>query len=178
MCICDPKIKGARCKNCAEDGKGPGGAPSKYDELDLKQVERLALLGWTDYAMHTFFGVVHSTWYKWKSENKALSDILKKWKDNKVENIERSMYERAMGYSHPEDKIFKSQGEEPTIIKTTKHYPPDQRSGEFLLRVYDPEKYNIKTGVQISGDKEQPLEHNLNVKEQVKEAMEDFNKNY
>lgn len=150
MCECDKEIKGAFCKNCAD--KHPGGRPTKYNDLDLDQVKKLSEIGWTDFQMYTFFGVAHSTWYKWKIEHEEFSDSLQGWKKNADKNVEKTLYERAMGYSHPEDKIFKSAGEEPVIVKTIRHYPPDTKALEIWLRNRNPKEWNVTQNVDLKVD--------------------------
>ena len=117
-----------------EKTKNKGGRPSKFDSIDIKQVEALAARGWTDVDMASFFKVDESTWTRWKQKNPQFCTALKDWKIEADNRVERSLYERACGYSHPEDKIFKPAGEEPTIVATTKHYAPDSTACIFWLK--------------------------------------------
>lgn len=114
--------------------KNTGGRPSKFDTIDLQQVELLAIRGWTDVEMSKFFNVTEATWNNWKKKHPEFFVSLKDWKLEADDRIERSLYERASGYSHPEDKIFKPAGEKPTIVPTTKHYPPDTTACIFWLK--------------------------------------------
>lgn len=136
------------------DEKPKGGRPSKYEKIDLKQVEMAARKGWTDEEMCEFFGVVRSTWYEWKLKHKEFSDSLKEWKEEANSRVERSLYERAMGYSVPEDKIFNQNGE-PLIVPTTKNYPPDTAAAIFWLKNRNPEKWKDKQDIDFN-DKTPP----------------------
>ena len=114
--------------------KNKGGRPSKFDSIDLDKVSILAKRGWTDFDMSSFFGVTEQTWCNWKIKHPKFFESLKDWKIEADNRVERSLYERACGYSHPEDKIFKPAGEEPTIVKTIKHYAPDSTACIFWLK--------------------------------------------
>lgn len=127
------------------------GRPSKKDGLDLKQVEKLARRGWTDLEMARFFEVDQATWYRWKAADEAFCEALKEWKAEADAQIERSLYERAKGYSHPEDKIFVDKGE-PVIVPTTKHYPPDTTAMIFWLKNRQPERWRDKQELDHSGN--------------------------
>lgn len=146
MCKCDKDNPNKSCDKCR------GGRPTKFEELDLKLVKKLSEVGLSDFQMYTYFNVVHSTWYKWKAEHKEFSDALKSWKKNADKNVVRSLFQRAMGYSHPEDKIFKSAGEEPVIVKTIKHYPPDTKAMEIWLRNRNPKEWNVPQNVDLKVD--------------------------
>ena len=118
----------------------PAGRPSKYDKIDLRQVERLAVRGWKDDEMAEFFGVNPDTWHEWKKVHPEFSEALRDWKVEADSRVERSLYERATGYSHPEDKIF-NDGGEPLIVPTIKHYPPDTTAMIFWLKNRQKDKW-------------------------------------
>lgn len=133
-----------------------GGRPSKKTTLDLKQVELLARKGWTDEEMASFFNVVRSTWSKWKAEDKAFSDTLKEWKDEADERVERSLYERALGYSHPEDKIFNNQGEA-MVVPSIKTYAPDTTACIFWLKNRKTKDWRDKLDLNHGGQDGNPV---------------------
>jgi hypothetical protein len=110
------------------------GRPSKFNSIDSKQVEALASRGWTDAEMSSFFGVSEVTWNAWKKKHPEFLKSLKDWKLEADDRVERSLFERACGYSHKEDKIFKPAGEKPTIVPTIKHYAPDSTACIFWLK--------------------------------------------
>lgn len=125
------------------------GRPSKFDTLDLKQVEKVARRGWTDADMADFFGVTERTWNNWKVAHDTFFQSLKEWRAEADERVERSLYERATGYSHPEDKIF-NDGGEPLVVPTRKHYPPDTTAAIFWLKNRQPEKWRDKTEIEAT----------------------------
>lgn len=133
-----------------DEKKNKMGRPTKYTEIDLKQVSKLARKGWTDMQMADFFEINVATWYRWKGKHEEFCEALKEWKAHANENVERSLYERALGYSHSEDKIFKSAGEKPTIVTTVKQYPPDPMAAKLWLTNREPDKWRDKVDVNAT----------------------------
>ena len=125
--------------------------PSKFSDLDLEKVQALAVKGWTDNEMSAFFDLDRSTWYRWKNKHPEFCDALKDWKKEADEKVERSLYERATGYSCPEDKIFNNNGE-PLVVKSSKHYPPDTTAAIFWLKNRDKENWRDAQGRDHTGD--------------------------
>ena len=110
-----------------------GGRPSKFGTINQKQIQFLAERGCTDAEMAAFFEVTRQTWDNWKAAHPEFFASLKSWKEEADRKVERSLYERAKGYSHPEDKIFNANGQ-PLIVPTIKHYPPDTTAAIFWLK--------------------------------------------
>ena len=71
-----------------------------------------------------FFEVSVSTINRWRKKYPSFDGAIKKGKDESDFDVVKSLYWRAVGYSHQEEKVFLHDGE-PIIVKTTKHYPPD-----------------------------------------------------
>lgn len=111
----------------------PPGRPSKYKEEFVEQAEKLCALGLTDVELAQFFGVSEVTLNAWKSKYPDFLKSLKVGKEHADTRVERSLYQRAIGYSHPEDKIFNDSGK-PMIVPTIKHYPPDTTAAIFWLK--------------------------------------------
>ena len=129
-----------------------GGRPTKYKKDYAIQAERLSKHGLTDMEMAEFWGINVSTLYRWKAEHEEFCNSLKVGKDICDERVERSLYERALGYSHPEDKILQNAGEA-VIVPTIKHYPPDTTAGIFWLKNRRPNEWREKQEVGVT-DKE------------------------
>ena len=116
------------------------GRPTKYKPEYIAQAKNYVALGATDEQLASFFEVAVSTIYQWKLDYPEFSEALRVSKEQYDSLIERSLAERARGYSHPEDKIFCNQGET-TVVSTTKHYPPDTTACIFWLKNRQPEKW-------------------------------------
>jgi hypothetical protein len=78
------------------------GRPSKKTSLDMAMVGKLARMGWTDAQMADFFGVDERTWHRWKADDEAFCQSLKAGKEEADARVERCLFERATGYSHPD----------------------------------------------------------------------------
>lgn len=133
----------------AEKNKNNGGRPSKFDEKQLKAIELMAKRGFTDEEMAICLNITVRTFHNWKEKHKELFHSLKSWKDEADAKVERSLYERATGYSHPEDKIFNDNGK-PLVVPTTKHYPPDPTSMIFWLKNRQSENWRDKTEKEVN----------------------------
>jgi len=141
----------------------PAGRPTKYEEAYAEQAFKLCLLGSTDVQLADFFEVTESTINKWKIDYPEFSESLKKGKNEADAKVAESLYNRALGYSHPEDKIFNANGEE-MIVPTTKHYPPDTSAGIFWLKNRQKDKWRDK--------QEREVDITLSVSDMSSEAID------
>lgn len=138
----------------------PGGRPSKKSKLNLKQVEGLARKGWTDREMAAHFEVDERTWLRWKAEDEKFCQALKVWKDEADSRVERSLYERATGYSHPDVHASSYQGSV-TLTPIVKHYPPDTTAMIFWLKNRQPAQWRDKVDHEHSSDPDRPVIHRV-----------------
>ena len=117
--------------------KNKGGRPTRYKAEYAEQARKLCLLGATDKAIADFFSIAVSTLNKWKKDHPGFMESLKSGKQIADANVADSLYNRALGYSHPELKVFNNQGEIVTH-ECEKHYPPDPTSAIFWLKNRQP----------------------------------------
>ena len=123
-------------------------------------------MGASDAQLADFFTVQLETLNDWKA---AHADFRAAVTDARAEldtAVERSLFQRATGYSHPEDKVFTYQGKA-VVVPTTKHYPPDTTACVFWLKNRQPGRWRDRqshehTGadggpVQVSGIVAQPV---------------------
>jgi len=123
--------------------KSNAGRKPKIKEINLKQVEVLGELGLTDVEMAKALGIAKSTLNNYKSKYPEFMDSLKRGKEVADERVVRSLFQRALGYSHPEVHISNYQGVI-TITPIIKHYPPDPVSMIFWLKNRRPEQWRDK----------------------------------
>lgn len=129
--------------------------------------------GETDHQISLNLHIPWETFRRWKAKNMDL------W--NHIENISReeivtkmrkSLFKRAMGFTHEEVKINSDGKME--IHKT--YYPPDTKALQYILKNYDPQ--NFKDVVEKQ-DTQQPIPSAFNFvldeKTTVELAKEDFN---
>ncbi len=114
------------------------GRPSKFKTIDIEQLKFLVSKGCTDEEICQFFRIARSTFYLYQQNNKEFSDIIKGWKQFADDAMERSLYQRGMGYSHEAEEIFCAFGKV-TRVKTIKHYPPETVAAIIWLKNRRPE---------------------------------------
>jgi hypothetical protein len=110
------------------------GRPSLYDPDTMnEQVAKLCQLGAKDNEIADFFGVTERTVNRWKEDHPDFCLAIKEGKRQADANVASSLYHRALGYTHAEEKIFTHEG---SIIRaeTLKHYPPDTTAAIFWLK--------------------------------------------
>lgn len=127
-----------------------GGRPPKYHEGMVKQARKLAQLGATDREVADFFDVTEKTIYSWQHEHPKFCEALKVGKAVADDRVEKSLYRRALGYSHDAVKIMAVEGnvvQEPFI----EHYPPDTTACIFWLKNRRREEWRDKAEVEHTG---------------------------
>jgi len=127
-----------------------GGRPTKFTKEIKKQIKSLVLLGLTDKQVAEGVGVCEDTIHNWKKDHPKFFESLKDWKEEADKKVEKSLYERACGFEHPETKTLVLDGE---IVdhETTKHYPPDATSMIFWLKNRHPDRWRDKQDIEVSG---------------------------
>lgn len=127
-----------------------GGQPSDYQAAFAEQAKKLCELGATDYELADFFKVCTRTIYRWKHQFPEFCQAVISGKDLADERVERSLYNRAVGYSFESEKVFQFQGE---IIRaeTVEHVPPDTGAAMNWLKNRRGDKWRDKHEHEIGG---------------------------
>lgn len=114
------------------NGKAATGRPDKYKPEYATQVEKLCLLGAIDEEIADFFQIKTSTLNRWKKKYEDFWEAIKRGKMAADANVATRLYQRALGYEHPDTDIRVVDGH---IVKTAirKYYPPDTAAAIFLL---------------------------------------------
>ncbi len=136
------KAKGATQR---ETPKRPIGRPSKYRPEFAKQATKLCLLGATDAELARFFEVSEATLNTWKKAHPEFLEALKTGKEEADAQVAKSLFRRALGYSHPATKIFadpKTGSEH--VVHYVERYPPDTVACIFWLKNRQPDKWRDK----------------------------------
>lgn len=131
--------------------KHAGGRPTAYNAEMAATAKGAYAMGATDQQVADLLGVVINTIYNWKVDHPEFLQITKSWKDHADERVERSLYERATGYSHPDVDIKAYEG---SIITTeiVKHYPPDTASMIFWLKNRKRADWKDRVDHNVSGN--------------------------
>jgi hypothetical protein len=113
----------------------PAGRPTKYDPAYATQAEKLAKLGATDMELADFFEVDTRTIYRWKHDHPAFCQALRGGKDEADERVERSLYQKAVGYEQDDVKIFMpANAESPVYAPFRAKVAPDTTAAIFWLK--------------------------------------------
>ena len=136
------------------------GRPKKYDSINLEQVEYAGGLGLTDKEISKLLGISEATLNNYKKQYPEFLESLKKGKEIADEEVIKSLYRRALGYSHPEVHISNYQGKV-TVTDIIKHYPPDVMACVYWLNNRIPTEWKNRREDISSDDKILPIEINV-----------------
>lgn len=128
-----------------------GGRPTDYREEYNDQVYKFCLLGLTDAEIAPLFDVTEVTLNNWKKEFPEFFKSMREGREIADANVAKSLYERANGYSHEEEKVFCVEGE---IVTHTvmKHYPPDTAAASRWLGNRRRDKWAEQIDVNLKGN--------------------------
>ena len=133
----------------------PGGRPSKYNpELHPQLAEAWATAGRTEAQIAEKCGIALSTFALWKTEHPEFSDALKRAKEEPDGTVERSLYQRAIGYSYQSEKLLvvsdgRGEGSHIEREPITEHCPPDVTACIFWLKNRRPNEWRDKHELAI-----------------------------
>jgi len=128
-----------------------GGRPTAYKSEYNDQVFKLCLLGATDVELADFFNVCEKTINNWKEKEPEFLQSLRRGKDQADAKVADSLYNRALGYSHPETKIASHEGVITDTKEVIKHLPPDTTAAIFWLKNRQSKNWRDKQDVEHSG---------------------------
>lgn len=135
------------------------GRPSKYRPEFVEQARKLCQLGATDQEIADFFEVEVRTIYRWKAEHDDFCQTLKAGKAIADERVERSLYQKAIGYEQEEVKIFMPAGAEgPVYAPYRAKLAPDTTAAIFWLKNRRPDLWRDKVSQEISGPDGGPVQ--------------------
>lgn len=115
----------------AKKPKHAGGAPKKVTKEVAGKIFELIALGMSEERVAHVLGINKATIFRAKA-NAEFCGALMAVKEAADKKVVESLFHRAIGYSHPEEKLFCHEGK---ILRaeTTKHYPPDVGAATLWL---------------------------------------------
>ncbi|MBL7545611.1 MAG: helix-turn-helix domain-containing protein [Bdellovibrionaceae bacterium] len=119
------------------------GRPSLFNDAIREKIIALAEQGKTNEQIAEIIGVHVRTIENWQGKHKDLMWALREAKLSADELVEASLFSRAVGYTHPEEKSFCYEGVVVTH-NTQKHHPPDIQAAMFWLKNRQPDKWREK----------------------------------
>ena len=133
------------------------GRPTDYDPEEHPAAARL-LTGngatLLDLAKH--FGVAPSTIGEWKLRHPLFSASIDLGRKDQTDKVERSLFERATGYTYPSEKIVvvsqgNNMGSSVERVDIKEHVPPDVGAAIHWLKNRRPEEWKDKQDLNVSG---------------------------
>jgi hypothetical protein len=110
------------------------GRPSLYREEFAEQARKLCLLGATDAELADFFEIDVRTVYDWKRTKPEFSQAILRGKILADAQVAAKLYERACGYRHKAEKVYRNEDGSVTKVEYEVEYPPDYQSASLWLR--------------------------------------------
>jgi hypothetical protein len=102
----------------------------------------MAYLGATDRDLAAAFNTTITTIDNWRAKHPEFLGALKLGKNEADNRVERSLYQKAVGYSYDAVKIFMPAGaKRPVIVPYREHVPPSDVACIFWLKNRDPAKW-------------------------------------
>lgn len=116
------------------------GRPPKYKKEFALVAAALCRRGATDYELAQEFGVTTVTIWRWTCQHDEFCKAVTEGKGSFDDRIERSVAQRAVGYSYNTEKVFNFQG---VIVRadTVEHVPPDMGAAKLWLTNRRPDRW-------------------------------------
>lgn len=141
-----------------QEEAGQPGRPTLYKPEYAEQARKLCQIGATDQEMADFFNVDVRSIYRWKNEHDGFCQALKAGKEIADERVERSLYQKAIGYEQDEVKIFMpANAEAPVYAPFRAKIAPDTTAAIFWLKNRRSQEWRDKTATELSGPGGEPL---------------------
>lgn len=148
--------KKATRKPVTPAAKKTAGRPTKFDQINIRQLEILARRGFTDKEMSAFFGVTEVTFNNWKRTQPGFFKSLKNWKDEADEEVEKSLYQSACGYVSTNLKAVTVQNGDGSssveMVQEKIEHSPHPTSIIFWLKNRKPDEWRDQKDIKHSGD--------------------------
>lgn len=128
-----------------------GGRKSKYKPEYAEQARKICALGAIDADLADFFKVNRDTVNQWRLTFPEFAEALKLGKEVADERVKRSLYHKAVGYSHDAVKILIVNGKV-RKIPYIEQFAPDTTACIFWLKNRDPANWRDRTEVANTFD--------------------------
>lgn len=127
------------------------GRPTVFNDALCEKMIQLYEKGKTDQQVADIIGVSRKTINNWKGKHPDFVYALREMKQVADSFVEASLFSRAVGFSHEEQKVFQYEGQIVTH-ETVKQYPPDVTAAIFWLKNRQPDRWRDKTEQDIQID--------------------------
>lgn len=132
-------------------GETQRGRPSSYKPEYAEQARKVCTLGATDQEIADFFEVDVRTVYRWKIDHDDFCQALMVGKSVADDRVERSLFQKAIGYEQDEVKIFMpANAEAPVYAPYRAKIAPDTTACIFWLKNRKREEWRDKVETVLS----------------------------
>lgn len=137
-----PKVKTIIKKNDVKRGRGQPEKINNILEIPLVDFAKLlASFGLTDEEIAPKCGISVATLNNWKKKYPEFLEAIKEAKRKPDELVERSLYQRAVGYYYQAEKIFCGKDGIVTRAPYIAHCPPDVTAQIYWTKNRDPDRW-------------------------------------
>jgi hypothetical protein len=113
-------------------------------------------LGATDLDLAQEFEVAPSTIWLWQAKHPEFASAVRIAKEHADSRVERSLYQRAVGYSFDSTRVFMHEGK-PTTVPLTEHVAPDVGACKLWLCNRKPKEWRETSKVVVTGENDAPV---------------------
>ena len=146
------------CETMSDEPR-PVGRPTDYRHEFVEQAEKLCRLGATDAEIADFFGVTERTINRWKHDHPEFCQSLNAGKEDADTRVERSLYQRAVGFEHEAVKIFMpANADAPVYAPYRERIHADVTAALFWLKNRKPEQWRDVSRQERTGPDGGPQE--------------------
>lgn len=130
----------------------PPGRPTRYNKtLHPSFVYQLARMGKTNVEIAEILEISTGTLHTWEKKYPEFLSAKKAGKKEPDDQVEKALFDRAIGYSHPEEKVHFDKYGDVHTYQTMRHYPPDTAAAFIWLKNRRPERWRDKQEIEHSG---------------------------
>jgi len=133
------------------------GCPPVYHPVDTPVLARnmMLLANCTDERLADLLGITVECIYKWCNEYPEFIQAINDGRDRADAQVVRSLFQRAVGYTHDDVHVSSFQGEV-TLTPIKKHYPPDVGAIQMYLanrtrRRPEEERWRVNQNIELTG---------------------------
>ncbi|MDH7973135.1 hypothetical protein QH494_13180 [Sphingomonas sp. AR_OL41] len=117
------------------------GRPTAYKPEFAGIARRLCRNGATDIEVADILGIAVRTFYRWCLLHDDFTAAVRVGKDAADDRVERSLYQRAVGYDYVAEKIVTPRGGAPIAMPFMVHVPADVRAALHWLAIRRPKPW-------------------------------------
>lgn len=113
----------------------------KFDPKYVAVAAKMAERGFIDREIADTLGIEITTFHRWKAAHPELLKALKTGKELPDQRVERSLFNRAVGYTFESEELFVDRFGDEHRMATVKHVPPDTTAQIFWLKNRRPDEW-------------------------------------